>query len=95
MALRRGKERRQEQGDLNPDNSPPRPRRTALQQIRRLTHRLQLNLRLPELRWPLWYHRGSARAYFIIPQAQHRTVLKELITGFLSSPWNNHFELTG
>ena len=41
----------------------------------------------------LWYHRGSARAFFIIPNRHHAEVLTSRITKFAQSPWFHHFQL--
>ena len=68
-------------------------RGTAIEQIRYFARCLQVNLNLLQLPWSLWYHRGTARAYFIIAQERHRYVLESRLTRFLKSPWCEHFEL--
>ena len=70
-------------------------RGTAVQQIKYWAGVLQKTLSLAHLPWSLWYHRGTARAYFIIPQEHHAATLEERLTGFVSGPWGAHFELVG
>ena len=41
------------------------------------------------------YHRGSARAFFIVPVQRHREILFSRSEKFLCSPWARHFELVG
>ena len=60
---------------------------TATEQIKRHAKRLQQYLDLPDLPWSLWYHRGTARAYFIVPHERNRTVLERRLASFLDSPW--------
>ena len=54
-------------------------------------------LGLSHLPWSLWYHRGTARAYFIVAQERHRAVLEKRLNSFKDSPWCakplSHFEL--
>ena len=68
-------------------------RGTAIQQIRHWARVLQSNLGMSHLPWPLWYHRGTARAYFIVAQERHRAILENQLASFLDSPWSKHFEL--
>ena len=68
-------------------------RRTAAQQIKNVAQSLQLNLNLSRSPWSLWYHRGTARVYFIIPQEPHKAILENRLTNFLKGPWTAHFEL--
>ena len=68
-------------------------RGTAAQQIKNVAQSLQLKLNLSRTPWSLWYHRGTARAYFVIPQERHETILKNRLTNFLNGPWSAHFEL--
>ena len=68
-------------------------RGTAVQQIEYWAKALQSNLDMPRLPWSLWYHRGTARAYFIVAQDHHRSVLESRLASFLDSPWSRHFEL--
>ena len=66
----------------------------APEQIKRYAKRLQQYLELPDLPWSLWYHRGTARAYFIVPHERNRAVLESRLKSFLDSPWckQGHFE---
>ena len=41
----------------------------------------------------LLYHRGSARAFFLIPADKHRDAIKSKVDNFLDSPWRRHFQL--
>ena len=43
---------------------------------------------------PLWFHRGSARVFFVIPQPCHKEPIEKRVDRFLKSPWgkNGHFE---
>ena len=69
----------------------------APEQINKLAKRLQESLKLPHMPWSLWYHRGTARAYFIVAQERHRAVLEKRLASFADSPWCakplSHFEL--
>ena len=66
----------------------------APEQIKRYAKRLQQYLELPDLPWSLWYHRGTARAYFIVPHKNHGVALENRLKSFLDSPWckQGHFE---
>ena len=68
-------------------------RGTAIQQIRYWARTLQQNLSLPRLPWSLWYHRGAARAYFIVAQERHSDVLEDRFARFINGHWRAHFEL--
>ena len=68
-------------------------RGTATQQIRYWAKVLQSNLGMSHLPCSLWYHRGTARAYFIVAQERHRSVLENRLASFLGRPWSMHFEL--
>ena len=59
----------------------------APEQIDRLAKKLKEYLELPDLPWSLWYHRGTARAYFIVLQDSHRNTLESRLKSFLDSPW--------
>ena len=65
----------------------------AVQQIKHFAKSLQSNPKLPRLPWSLWYHRGTARAYFVAAQERHESVLKNRLASFLDVPWRTHFEL--
>lgn len=66
----------------------------APEQIKYWATRLQECLGLPHRPWSLWYHRGTARVYFIAPQDNHRDELKMRVKSFMGSPWGKqgHFE---
>ena len=62
-------------------------RADALTQIKGLSERLRGELDLPRSPLALWYHRGTARVYFIVPHERHRAVLENRLKSFLDSPW--------
>ena len=68
-------------------------RGSALDQIQeRLA---QIEERLGSSAFAFLYHRGSARAFFVVPTPRHTM---NLITGaqrFMLSPWARHFDLVG
>ena len=68
-------------------------RGTAVEQTVKVAGSLKSSLDLPSLPKSLLYRRGSARAYFIVPQERHRPALERRVTNLLHSPWNSHFEL--
>ena len=67
---------------------------TATEQINGLANRLLETLNLPHLPWSLWYHRGTARVYFIVPRECHKAGLERRLDSFLESPWckQGHFQ---
>ncbi len=67
-------------------------RGTAVQQINHLAGQLQSELDLPRRPWALWYHRGTARVYFIVPRKRHEPILEDRLARFLNGPWRDHFE---
>ena len=66
---------------------------TAKQQIKYWAGALQRDLSLPRKPWSLWYHRGTARAYFVVSQERHEAILRDRLSSFLNGPWGAHFEL--
>ena len=68
-------------------------RGTAVQQIRYWAGALKQSLNLARLPQSLWYHRGTARAYFIVSQERHAAILEGRLANFISGPWGDHFEL--
>lgn len=67
-------------------------RGTAVEQTVRVAESLKASLNLPDPPRSLLYRRGSSRAYFIVPQEQHRPTLETRVSDLLRSPWNSHFE---
>ena len=64
---------------------------SAWDQIReRLT---QINSKLGREAFALLYHRGSARAFFVVPAPRHRMNLFSKAKMLMLSPWSRHFEL--
>ena len=53
----------------------------------------QIEERLGRRAFALLYHRGSARAFFVIPVEAHEEVLHSRAEIFLESHWYRHFEL--
>ena len=43
----------------------------------------------------LRYHRGSPRAFILIPQAEHREELTHRVRGMMEGPWARHFSVIG
>ena len=43
---------------------------------------------------PLWFNKGSARVFFVIPQPQHKELIEERIGRFLQR-WGQHFRRMG
>ena len=39
------------------------------------------------------YHRGSARAFIILPSSQHRPAIEKRIEAMMTTPWSAHFSL--
>lgn len=71
----------------------------AAEQIRRVSGLLTQRLGLPVPPWALWYHRGTARVYFIIAQKAHEPRLARRLAAFQAGPWCRrpapHFEFVG
>ena len=64
---------------------------SAWDQIReRLT---QINSKLGREAFALLYHRGSARAFFVVPASRHRMNLVSKAKMLMLSSWSRHFEL--
>ena len=51
--------------------------------------------RLGRRAFAMRYHRGSPRAFIIIPQGPHRAAVIERARGMLASPWGRHFSMVG
>ena len=66
-------------------------RGTSLDQVRgRLA---EVGDRLGVEAFALLYHRGSARAFFVIPVEEYGALLRTRAEKFLEGPWSCHFEL--
>ena len=66
-------------------------RGSALEQISERT--AQIKERLGRDSLAMLYHRGTARAYFIIPSEGHRELLRRRCQELVGGPWSQHFEL--
>ena len=53
----------------------------------------QIEDRLGRRAFALLYHRGSARAFFVVPAQRHWEALSSRAREFLESPWAQHFEI--
>ena len=53
----------------------------------------QINNRLGRAAFALLYHRGSARAFFVVPAPQHCMNLLSRARMLMTSSWSRHFEL--
>lgn len=62
-------------------------------QIKGWVENLKSKLSLRSKPIGLWYHRGAARAYFIIPAARHKDQFERRAAKFLNGPWGalGHF----
>ena len=38
----------------------------------------------------LWFHRGTARVFFVIPQPEHKELIRERVDRFLKFGWEKH-----
>ena len=65
----------------------------SLQQIFR--RQRDIYERLGRRAFAMRYHRGSPRAFIIIPQEKHRAEIMERTRGMLKGPWGQHFSLVG
>ena len=63
----------------------------SLDQVRRRLS--EIGDRLGREAFALLYHRGSARAFFVVPVDGHEELLRTRAERFLDSPWARHFEL--
>jgi len=43
----------------------------------------------------LWYHRGTARAFIVIPSQEHMGILMKRSADLLREPWSDHFSRIG
>ena len=53
----------------------------------------QINSKLGREAFAFLYHRGSARAFFVVPAPRHRMNLFSKAKMLMLSPWSRHFEL--
>ena len=60
--------------------------------LERLT---QVSNKLGREAFALLYHRGSARAFFVVPARRHHMELVSKAKMLMLSPWSRHFELFG
>ena len=65
----------------------------AVEQIAWVAESLKASLHLPRKPISLRYRRGSARAYFIVPQRNLETAFECRLASLMESSWNSHFEL--
>ena len=65
----------------------------AVEQIQTVLERLRSRLNLFHPPWALRFRRGSARAYFVIPQDSHRATLEHRINEMVEGSWGAHFNL--
>ena len=66
---------------------------SALDQIRGRLAQIKENLGYTA--FALLYHRGSARAFFVVPAPRHTMRLSSSVQRFMLSPWSRHFDLIG
>ena len=63
----------------------------ATEQVRGFSRRLKKELKLSRPPWALWYHRGTARVYFIIAHPDHADAIEQRLRSFFNGPWARHF----
>ena len=68
-------------------------RGSAVDQVHTRLAQIETRLKPESDALALLYHRGSARAFFVIPADRHRGTLLRRIGRFLDGPWSRHFEL--
>jgi hypothetical protein len=66
---------------------------TAREQVERRLAEIEERLTPQVAPHALLYHRGSSRAYFVIPAAAHGRLIRKRVESFLRGPWSRHFEL--
>jgi hypothetical protein len=72
------------------DRSAPAP-----VQIARALNRLAEGTGAQTSPFALHYRRGTARAFLVVPSADHDALLVERAGRFIASPWSQHFALVG
>jgi len=65
--------------------------RRALDQIRERLAQIAERLRGCDAPFALCYHRGTSRAFFVVPTKHHRALLFDRAKRFASGPWSAHF----
>ena len=65
------------------------------EQIRKVTALLRDGLDTNPDPIPLWFHRGTARLFIVVPQPEHRELIKDRIRRLSCHCWvrNGHFEI--
>ena len=59
----------------------------AVDQIKHIAGTLRSNLGLSRRPWSLRYRRGTARAFLVVAQQRHESILERRLRDFLASPW--------
>jgi len=65
--------------------------RPAPEQIQERLAQIEERLTGCDTPFALRYHRGTSRAFFVVPTKAHRTVLLERAGRFVLGPWSRHF----
>ena len=65
-------------------------RGTAEEQVRERLAQIEERLNNSST-FALLYHRGSSRAFFVVPSEKHKNILTEKIEQFMRGPWSQHF----
>jgi hypothetical protein len=65
------------------------------EQIAYRVNQLRDSLRLREAPFALAYHRGTARAFFVVPNSKDGEILSRRLKHLLASPWSRHFDRQG
>jgi hypothetical protein len=60
-------------------------------QIRDWLEKIDHSLGAGDIVFALRYHRGTARAFLIVPAERHAKIISERSRRFLQGPWGKHF----
>jgi len=65
-------------------------RGTAEEQVRERLAQIDERLN-SSTTFALLYHRGSSRAFLLVPSEKHKSILTEKVEQFMQGPWSQHF----
>ncbi len=67
-------------------------RGTAEEQVRERLAQIDERLN-SDSTFALLYHRGSSRAFFVVPSEKHKSILTGKVEQFMQGPWSQHFTM--
>lgn len=67
-------------------------RGTAERQVRERLAQIDERLN-SDSTFALLYHRGSSRAFFVVPSEKHKSILTGKVEQFMQGPWSQHFTM--